>query len=250
MPRYLSRNENLAAFQRSLEGIEALSQGEEVRVSTAAIRPAGRGLGARAPVRRSSDEFEARVTVGGGLGGGRAPARGLGTRAPASRLGGSARTSPAAKRAVIEGLAVPYSAMSTLRGPDSISGRQYRIMFMPGAFRESLRSGRAAQAAALLEHDPRQVLGRVGYRNFRLSETPRGVEFSLDVTPHPRSQQVLRETREGVLWGASIHFIDHRHTWHTTPDYEPLMVIERADFDEVSFVPDPAFPGTYLKIIG
>lgn len=104
-------------------------------------------------------------------------------------------------RAVTPGKLAGYAAIYNSHSQD-LGGFVERIM--PGAFKRSLAS--PSHIKALLEHDDKQMLGRVGSGTLKLSEDDRGLAFELSLpdTSYARDLGVLVE--RGDINGCSFGF--------------------------------------------
>jgi uncharacterized protein len=104
-------------------------------------------------------------------------------------------------RAVSPGKLAGYAAVYNSHSQD-LGGFVERIM--PGAFKRSLSN--PDQIRALLEHDHKQVLGRVGSKTLSLQEDSKGLYFELLLpdTSYARDLGVLVE--RGDISGCSFGF--------------------------------------------
>lgn len=131
----------------------------------------------------------------------------------------------------IGGVAAPYGVEITF------GGRRERII--PGAFAGSIE-GR--DILALADHDPRRVLARTKSGTLRLTDTPEGLAFELDLPDTPTAAEVRGLAEAGTLGGVSVGF--------RVPRGGEAMIggvreIRRAELVEVSLISSfPAYPGT------
>jgi HK97 family phage prohead protease len=140
------------------------------------------------------------------------------------------RAAPAKRR--LEGLAAPFNQVAHINGFDET--------IVPGAFAESLRSGR--DVLALADHDHRQLLARTRNGSLRLEETRSGLEFSLDLPETTLGRDVLALAEAGTLGGMSFAF-----TVKTAGERWVKMTRELRALDlvEISTVASwPAYSGT------
>jgi len=73
-----------------------------------------------------------------------------------------------------------------------------------GAFRDTLDTGR--DVVALVDHDPKAVLGRTRTRTLRLAEDTRGLAFELDLPDTTTGRDVLTLAERGDIGGMSFGF--------------------------------------------
>ena len=107
------------------------------------------------------------------------------------------------------GLAVPYNKSSRVIVENR---RAFTERVMPGAFAAVL--GRGDDILFLADHDKSKVLGRSRTGTLKLSDTPEGLRFSVDLPDTQAARDVLALATRGDLGGASIQFIATRETWN------------------------------------
>lgn len=73
-----------------------------------------------------------------------------------------------------------------------------------GAFKRSLAA--AADVVALVAHDSRMILGRIGADTLALSEDGKGLRFEIDVPPTTAARDLLVSVERGDVAGASFAF--------------------------------------------
>jgi len=79
-----------------------------------------------------------------------------------------------------------------------------REVVRAGAFRDTLANG--GDVLALVDHNPRQVLGRTRAGTLRLTEDQRGLAFELDVPDTTTGRDVLALAERGDIGGMSFGF--------------------------------------------
>lgn len=135
----------------------------------------------------------------------------------------------------LEGLAAVFGISARI-------GNRFDEKVMPGAFRQSLASGR--DVLALADHDPVRLLARTKSGTLRLSETPQGLAFSLDVPDTQDGRDLLVLAQRGDLGGASFAFTVQSEAW-PAPDKRELRQVE---LYEISIVRSwPAYPQTFVQ---
>ena len=127
----------------------------------------------------------------------------------------------------VGGLAAVYNSYS-VAGP-----RNAREVIRPGAFTESLRSGR--DIFAFVNHNRSQLLGRTGNGTLRLQDAADGLHYEIDLpdTSYARDLAALLERGDAV--GASFGMKLGRGDAVWTSDKSgPVREIRRAQLFEVS----------------
>lgn len=113
----------------------------------------------------------------------------------------------------------------------------------PGAFTAALRSGR--DVLALVDHDPRHLLGRTRSGTLRLSQDSQGLAFDLDVPDTTEGRDVLTLAERRDLGGMSFGFT-------VAPGGETrrsgVRMLEGVHLHEISVVKAlPAYEGTTVQ---
>lgn len=135
----------------------------------------------------------------------------------------------------LEGLAAVFNV-------DARIANQFDERVLPGAFAKSLASGR--DVLALADHDPTRLLARTKSGTLRLSETPQGLAFSLDVPDTQDGRDLLALAQRNDLGGASFAFTVQSEAW-PAHDKRELRAVE---LYEVSIVRAwPAYPSTFVQ---
>lgn len=132
------------------------------------------------------------------------------------------------------GLAAPYGVRAELPG--------FVEVIMKGAFRRSLQSN-SGDVIALLEHDTRSILGRKSSGTLSLTDSERGLEFSIRPPNTTAGMDALESVRRGDLRGCSFGFRVNGEDGESWDLRDGVMIRELRDIDlvEVSLVALPAY---------
>ena len=122
------------------------------------------------------------------------------------------------------GVAAPFNR------PADIGGL-FSETILPGAFTATL--AKRTDVLALSNHRSDQLLGRVRSGSLRLSETPAGLEYSLDLPATSLGNDVLALAQRGDLGGVSIGFIAKDEAWPSR-DRRELRAVELHDVSVIS----------------
>lgn len=115
----------------------------------------------------------------------------------------------------------------------------------PGAFTEALRSD---DPAALFNHDPSHVLGRLSAGTLRLEQDEIGLRYEVDLDPDDAfDQRLAKRIDRGDLRGSSFGFIDNERTWENdgTQEIRHLVNVSLLDVGPVTY---PAYTGTSTDV--
>jgi len=135
-----------------------------------------------------------------------------------------------------------------LEGYAAVFGTETRIgpfteIVMPGAFSATPASG--ADVLALMDHDPRQLLGRTRSGTLTISEDQKGLAFSLDVPDTQAGRDALALATRGDLGGMSFGFLVPKGGDAWADDRRELRSV---DLKEISVVSSwPAYEGTVVS---
>jgi HK97 family phage prohead protease len=134
------------------------------------------------------------------------------------------------------GIAVPYNTEADIGGA-------FREVIRSGAFAQSLSSG--ADVLALMDHDGGRLLGRVKSGSLMLTDTARGLGFTLELPDTQAGRDVAELARRGDLGGCSVGMIVREQEWPASDRRE----IRSADLAEISIVSThPAYPDTVVAL--
>lgn len=123
-----------------------------------------------------------------------------------------------------------------LEGYAAVFGAEARIAdfvetIARGAFTASLAAG--ADVLALVDHDPRRLLGRTKSGTLRLAEDQRGLAFTIDAPDTQLGRDMLALAERGDIGGASFGFKVPRggDTWEGR-----TRTLRRVDLIDISIV--------------
>lgn len=139
---------------------------------------------------------------------------------------------------VLTGYAVVYGAESR-----DLGGFVERVA--PGAFRESLASGR--DVVAFVNHNTSDVLGRVAAGTLRVWDDERGVGFELRLPNTQAGRDLAELVRRGDVRGSSFGFVCEDDDWQTR-DGTTVREVRRATLVEVSPTAIPAYEDTSVAL--
>ena len=126
-------------------------------------------------------------------------------------------------RRTLAGLALPYNVEATVNDGT-------KVMFMPG----SLNSG-GKMPKLYLGHDSTQAVGLVT----AMVDTPGGMMYEARISETTLGNEILVLAQDKVLDAVSVGVNPTRFSY----DEKGTMIIEKADFQELSLVPYGAFSG-------
>lgn len=132
-----------------------------------------------------------------------------------------------------------------LRGHAAVFGVEATIAdfletVQPGAFAGSLARG--DDVLALVDHDPKQLLGRTRSKTLALSEDARGLAFEIAVPDTALARDVLALVERGDVGGASFGFRVPKggDRWHGRS-----RTLVQVDLVDISIIhAHPAYPTT------
>ncbi len=122
----------------------------------------------------------------------------------------SGLTTPTGPRETRQAASVTLAAYGrTLEGYAAVFNEETRIsgfheVVLPGAFRESLRSG--TDVLCLVDHDPGKLLARTRSGTLRLEEDGKGLHFEIDLPDTSIARDVLALVQRGDVGGCSFAF--------------------------------------------
>lgn len=118
----------------------------------------------------------------------------------------------------------------------------FRETIRAGAFRQSLASDR--DVLALVDHDPKVLLGRTRTGSLTLREDDNGLAFDLQLPDTRAAADVLALAQRGDVGGMSFGFVATDDAW--TGDHRELRAVE---LHEVSIVLAwPAYAQTEVNV--
>lgn len=132
----------------------------------------------------------------------------------------------------LEGLAVPYEQYSQL-----LYGFMYEIL-RSNSFTECLSQN--PDIRGYVDHDTGKILGRTKSKTLTLTETKRGVEFSMVIPDTSYGIDLLKNVDRGDIDGMSFGFRADTYDWGMY-NGEELRDIKKATLREISVVSSPAY---------
>lgn len=112
---------------------------------------------------------------------------------------------------------------------------------LPGAFDESLRSGRDVYCS--IDHDCRKLLGRQSAGTLVLKPGAEGIDVEVPFADYSYAKDLAIAIQRRDLKGMSFIFDVLDDDW-SMKDGKRHRAVRQADLYEVSFVFDPAYPET------
>lgn len=112
---------------------------------------------------------------------------------------------------------------------------------LPGAFDDSLRSGRDVYCS--IDHDARKLLGRQSAGTLLLKPDNKGIEVEVPFPEYSYAKDLAIAIQRRDLTGMSFIFDVLDDDW-SMKDGKRHRSVRKADLYEVSFVFDPAYPET------
>jgi HK97 family phage prohead protease len=126
----------------------------------------------------------------------------------------------------ITGIALPYNVEATVSGGQVVS-------FMPGSLPTD---GKAPKL--YMSHDSTQAIGLVTER----ADSPEAMYFTAKVSTTSLGDEALVLAADGVLDSVSVGVNPTKFTYNE----DGVMIVEAADWMELSLVPQPAFSGATI----
>jgi HK97 family phage prohead protease len=126
----------------------------------------------------------------------------------------------------ITGIALPYNVEATVSGGQVVS-------FMPGSLPTD---GKAPKL--YMSHDSTQAIGLVTER----ADSPEAMYFTAKVSTTALGDEALILAADGVLDSVSVGVNPTKFTYNE----DGVMIVEAADWMELSLVPQPAFSGATI----
>ena len=142
---------------------------------------------------------------------------------------------------------------NTLHGHAAVFGQTAKLpthyeRLAPTAFKRALEAPET-DVRALVNHDPRLLLGRQGAGTLQLRTDDEGLAFEVDL-PDPSYAHDLRElVRRGDLIGASFAFVPGTDEWERAPDGRQIRTHTSVSaLLDVSPVTYPAYDGPAVAL--
>lgn len=127
---------------------------------------------------------------------------------------------------------------------DSVKMGGFVERIEPGAFAKTLRQ---PDVRALLEHDPRWLLGNTASGTLRLEEDHRGLKIEIDPPDTTAGRDAVESLKRGDLKAMSFGFKTVRDSWASDGSQQVRTLHEVTLFD-VSLVAFPAYPDTTVAL--
>ena len=137
---------------------------------------------------------------------------------------------------------VGYAAVFNSRSVELPGG--FVEIVRPGAFKRALAT---ADVRALIDHDPRLILGRTTAGTLTLAEDDRGLKVEIEPPDTPAGRGVLVSVQRGDLDGMSFGFRTRTDRWQLESK-PPLRELLDVDLFDVSVVAFPAYPRTEIAL--
>jgi HK97 family phage prohead protease len=135
---------------------------------------------------------------------------------------------------VADGYAAVFNRLSLPMGG-------FREKIAPGAFAKSVAGG---GVKALLEHDPRWLLGSTKSGTLKLLEDDRGLRAVIALPATSAGGDAAESLRRGDLGAMSIGFRTVRDSW----DENKVRTLHEVELFDVSLVAFPAYPDTSVAL--
>jgi uncharacterized protein len=152
--------------------------------------------------------------------------------------GGELRVESRGVAPVIRGYAIVYNRLSELLG-------FFKEQIAPEAVTRTLTEG--VDLRALIDHDPRAVLGRLKAGTLRVETDGHGLRVEIDPPNTTAGTDIVTSIRRGDISGMSFAFQTVQDQWDQTVD-PPIRTVLDMRVREVSVVTFPAYPQTEVAM--
>jgi Escherichia/Staphylococcus phage prohead protease len=152
--------------------------------------------------------------------------------------GGELRVESRGVTPVIRGYAIVYNRLSELLG-------FFKEQIAPEAVTRTLTEG--VDLRALIDHDPRAVLGRLKAGTLRVETDGHGLRVEIDPPNTTAGHDIVTSIRRGDITGMSFAFQTVQDEWDQTVD-PPIRTVRDMRVREVSVVTFPAYPETEVAM--
>jgi HK97 family phage prohead protease len=125
--------------------------------------------------------------------------------------------------------------------PSNLIYGHFREEILPGAFDESLRSGRDVYCS--IDHDMNRLLGRQSAGTLLLKPDERGIDVEVPIPDYSYAKDLALAIQRRDLTGMSFIFDVLDDDW-SMKDGKRHRTVKKADLYEVAFVFFPAYPET------
>jgi HK97 family phage prohead protease len=178
------------------------------------------------------------VTGGGGGGGG------YSRSAPAEKLERRAHQEVKLESGETADTIVGYASVFDSESRDLGDFVEY---IKPGAFTRAINEQHDVRA--LVDHDPKMILGRTKSGTLRLSQDEHGLRTEIDIPNTTVGQDTLESIRRGDLDAMSFGFVVKDDNWEER-DGKTVREIRDLDLFDVSVVSFPAYEDTTVAVRG
>ncbi len=134
----------------------------------------------------------------------------------------------------IEGYAAVYNR-------DSLDLGGFIERIRPGAFTNALSE---SDVRALVNHDSNLLLGRTASGTLHLTETKRGLKFSVDLADTQAARDAATNIKRGDMDGSSFAFSVEEDAWSIKDGKDFREIVEFKRIFDVGPVTYPAYPDT------
>ncbi len=127
----------------------------------------------------------------------------------------------------------------------TLIGNSFREQIAPGAFSDSL--AQKDDVRALIDHDPRLILGRSSAGTLRMSEDQKGLRVEIDLPDTTIAQDLRKSMDRGDVDQMSFGFRTILDEWDESQDV-PTRTLRSVSLFDVSVVTYPAYPDTSAAV--
>ena len=152
--------------------------------------------------------------------------------------GGELRVEARGVAPIIRGYAIVYNRLSEVLG-------MFREQIAPEAMTRTLTE--AVDLRALVDHDPKAVLGRLKAGTLRVETDAHGLRVEIDPPNTTAGHDIVESIRRGDVSGMSFAFRTIQDTWDDTVTPAIRTVLDMV-VREVSVVTFPAYPATEVAM--
>jgi HK97 family phage prohead protease len=153
------------------------------------------------------------------------------------------RASSKGRGRTVEGYAAVFDS------PSDVLLNQFMDLISPLTFRRSLRSG--PDVCALVDHEPRLILGRKSAGTLELREDSNGLWFRIPSVPDTSyGNDLLESLKRGDACACSFGFETVSDRWREDTDANgwPVRELLEVSLFDVSIVTYPDYPNTSLGL--
>lgn len=148
------------------------------------------------------------------------------------------------KPAKIVGYAARFNSPSKTMKTES--GKQFREVIAPGAFRTALAAG--DDVLATTHHDPTNILGRSSKGTLEMREDENGLRIEITPPDTTFGRDTLEQVRRGDLDKMSFAFAKADDTWERDGDCYKRTINSIGKLYDVTLTPTPAYDSTSVDL--